>query len=169
MCHATMRELRASTNSQTRQSLSMFSIFGFWPARQPFSRFQEDMGNETKRRKRNETKRKTQEPKRNETENAGTEKKRKRTETKRNGTGKNPDFGNETKRNANAKNRYEPETKWNETPGTETKRNETQSSCSKLRMFEWNLSKVSETSVNWLVERSIGHASVSGWVNGAEC
>ena len=59
---------------------------------------QEDMGNETKRRNRNETKRKT-------------------TETKRNGIGKNTGngklqkySGNETKR-LYAKKRYEPETK----------------------------------------------------------
>ena len=93
------------------------------------SYFQEDMGNETKRRNRNETKRKTYEPKRTGTGKNRNEKKRKTTETKRNRTGKNREqkttgttgTGTET-------NRFIPETKRNETPtprtGMNRKRNE---------------------------------------------
>ena len=87
------------------------------------------MGNEPKRRNRNETKRKTYEPKRTRTGKNRNEKKRKTTETKRNGTGKNQERKTTgTTQTGTETNRSIPETKRNETPtprtGMNRKRNE---------------------------------------------
>ena len=76
------------------------------------------MGNETKRRNRNETKRKTTETKRNETEKNGNETKRNTAETKRNGIGTNAGNGKLQKYSGNEMNR-------NHRNRNETKRNET--------------------------------------------